>query len=140
LYCCTDYQEYVESILEYQADKDKLQEEQENKIEIMLKNKKARRLAKERAEIRKMQKIIEKQKEAERKKIEKEKEMLQQKKLREPPDTNLAKNQKQKNDKAGSTTDPADPASQTADLQNINGKKESKFFILFLSTKKCNIT
>ena len=66
LYCCNDYQEFVEGLLEYQNEREKLKK---GDVILQPKNKKAskkaKKLAKERAEFRAMQRLVEKQKKLE---------------------------------------------------------------------------
>ncbi|RNA43652.1 glutamate-rich 6-like [Brachionus plicatilis] len=82
LHCCNDYREFVEALIQYQIEKERV-----NKLHSMdyenqkntIKNAKARKLAEERAELRNMQRMVEKHKRLERiENLRQEKQQLQQ--------------------------------------------------------------
>lgn len=68
LYCCNDYQEFVEGLIEYRIEKEKLDEKSQSSSQSKTKKKSANahRLAQERANYRKMQLLMEKKKRMER--------------------------------------------------------------------------
>ncbi|CAF0985488.1 unnamed protein product [Brachionus calyciflorus] len=82
LHCCNDYQEFVEALIQYQIEKEEATKQYANDAEIKknkIKNAKARKLAEERAELRNMQRMLEKHKRMERiENLRQEKQQLQQ--------------------------------------------------------------
>ncbi len=65
LFCCNDYQEYVQGLIDYRIEKEQVVDEMHDKIINKVKNERARELIKERAELRNMQILIAKQKKME---------------------------------------------------------------------------
>lgn len=91
MYCCNDYQEFVEGLIEYQIEKEKLNEKIRSSDGKEKKKKSsgagganAHRLAQERAEYRKMQLLLERKKRMER---------LAHRKLQEQQELAAKKNQ-----------------------------------------------
>ena len=111
LFCCNDYQEFVQGLIEYRIEKDHLVEEAHEQMINKVKNERARQLVKERAEVRNLQLLIAKQKKM---------EALAQKKKEQDEILQQQQEQRKLKDKDGKDKEKNNQRNQSHALVQVN--------------------